>query len=307
MYHYYAASSHLGARDKVVTIWQNYIPEQAIKHPFLMHGLLALAALYLAHLRPANAFKYFRSYDKHQGIALQQFRSILSATSVNEDQADALLALAATLSVTSMAKSCAQSENAAMTMDAVGELFVLTRGIRNVIHLAHEHSKQGPMAEMLRNQSGYPEDIDVELPPRVSACFEEIRHMLLTCDLDPEGVEDCRSALAEIEKIYKNIFYISATAKIETGDVSRWQVMVPMEYVRLLQARSPPALVILAYYAAAMTAIRTAWFTQGWAEYALRGISQALDGTMQQYIQWPMLQVEEKMNALGVGLADARS
>lgn len=307
MYHYLTALDHLGARAEVVCIWRNYIPEQAIKHTFLMHGILALAALYLAHLRPDNAFKYFHAYDKHQGIALQKFRSILSSP-IDMGQADALLALASTLSVSSMAKTCAQSQNSTMTMDSIAELFILTKGIRSVIHLAHNYSKQGAMAEMLRDQPDYPpNDLDVQLPFRVSSCFEAVQQMLLACDLEQEALEDCRTALQGLKYIYKNISHISKYADIETGDVSRWQVMVSMGYVKLVQARNPSALVILAYYAAAMTAVQTAWYTQGWAEYALRGINQALEGKMQQYIQWAMQQVIEKMSGLGVQPPGVRS
>lgn len=300
MHHYLTALDHLGARAEVVQIWRNYIPEQAVKHPFLMHGILALTALYLAHLRPYSAFKYFQKYDKHQGIALQKFRSILSSP-IDTGQADALLALASTLSVSSMAKTCAQSQSSSMTMDAIAELFILTKGIRTVNHLAHVHSKHGPMAEMLRDQPGYPPNgADVQLPLRVSSCFEAVQRMLLACALEQEALEDCQTALKVLESIYKNIAHISKQGGIETGDVSRWQVRVSMGYIRLVQARSPPALVILAYYAAAMTAVRTAWYAQGWAEFALRGISQALEGNMQQWIQWPMQQVTERMSELGV-------
>ena len=76
-----------------------------------------------------------------------------------------------------------------------------------------------------------------------------------------------------------------------------------MGFMRLIQAHSPPALVILAYYAAAITAVRSAWYTQNWAEYALRGIRQALDDDAQdwtEYMQWPMQQCHQRMSELGV-------
>lgn len=300
MYHYTTTLSVLGAREGVVHLWRYYIPQQALENPFLMHGLLALSALHLAHLKPDSAYKYSQACDKHQAIALRRFRSILSSP-IDPTIADALLALAAILSVSAMARCSAPSKAATMDMDDIAELFVLTKGIRNIIQLAGKQQvTQGAMAVMFENSKAYPEGMEVPLPLHVSSCFEAMRHMLVTFGLDQGALEDCQSALAELEMIYKNIAHISTTGDIETGDVTRWQVMVPMGYVRLVQARTPPALVILAYYAAAVTAIRTAWYTQGWAECALRGISEALDGKMQQWIEWPMQQVQEKMSALGV-------
>ncbi|KAL9076009.1 MAG: hypothetical protein Q9157_003836 [Trypethelium eluteriae] len=263
-----------------------------------MHGLLALAALHVAYLRPVDSFKYLQSCDKHQAIALQRFRSILSSP-IDPQLADALFALSATISLSSMARSCAAKETATMDMDAVAELFMLTKGIKNVIHLSYEQIKQGPLAEML-DQQAFAEGRNGHLPLSVLSRFAAIRSMMTTYGLDREALEHCQSALTELEEIYKYIAYFSPTVNIEIGGVSRWQVAVSMGYVRLIQALNPPALVILAYYAAAITAIRTAWYTQNWAEYVLRGASQALNGDMQHWLQWPMLQMQERMSELGV-------
>jgi hypothetical protein len=298
MHHYTTVLSSLGVRESVAHLWKDYIPQQAFKHRFLMRGLLAFAALHLAYLHPDNSEKYLRVCDKHQGVALEQFRSLLSPP-VDPELADALLALAATLSVSSMARSCALSESETMDMDAIAELFVLTKGIANVIHLSHQHSKKGPLAEMLRNQN-YPSGTDVSLPLRVSSRFEALRHMLVTYGLDPEPLEHCKKALTELEEVYKNIVFFSPTAKIEIGLVSQWQVWISMDYVKLIQARSPPALVILAFYAAAITAIQTAWYTENWAEYAIRGIGQSLQSNFHEWLEWPMQQVQDRMGELGV-------
>ena len=105
--------------------------------------------------------------------------------------------------------------------------------------------------------------------------------------------------------MYENIAYIALTAEIDIGDLSRWQVFVSTGYIRLIQARNPPALIILAYYAVAMTTVRAAWYTQNWAEYTLRGIRQDLPGPMQEYIQWPLEQVQTRLNELGVRSPDS--
>lgn len=193
-----------------------------------------------------------------------------------------------------------------MDMDNVMELFILTKGVANVIRLSHSDIRKGPMAVMLEDQA-YPEGTDIHLPLSISSRFEGLQLMLATYGLDEEALEHCQSALTELQEIYKNIAYFSPMASIVTGMVSQWQVRISMGYVRLIQARNPPALIVLAYYAAAITSIRTAWYTQNWAEYALRGISQAVDDDMQQWIQWPMQQVQEHMNELGVHCPDEGS
>ena len=47
----------LGIREDCQHLWRENIPREAIKHSFLMHGILALSALHIAHTRPEEADK----------------------------------------------------------------------------------------------------------------------------------------------------------------------------------------------------------------------------------------------------------
>ena len=284
--------------------WRDYIPKQALKHSFLMHGILALSALHLAYLHRYEATEYLQLCDKHQTVALKKFRTILSSE-IDPDVADALFALASTISVSSMARSCAAAEAMegprAVSMDNVTELFFLIRGVRDVIDVTRDYIARGPMAELF-DAHRMPEGTEITLPDEVSAQFSALRQMLVTWGLDPEALAHCQSALTDLDEIYRNIIYWASRGHVETGQVFRWKIMVNTGYVRLVQARCQPALIIFAYYAAATTAVRTAWYTQNWGEYAVRGVSFELDAHVLPLIEWPTRQVEQRMAALGVQL-----
>lgn len=303
MYHYATTVCEIvGVREDLIHLWRDYIPQQAIKHPFLMHGILALAALHLAYLRPSSSVQLLQTCDKHQTIALEKFRSILSSP-VNPQLADARFALAATLSISSMARNCADAESSALDVNMIAELFTLTRGVRDMIHLSSEHIRAGPMAALLHIRR-CPSPTEVSLPPSVSARFEAVRHMLVSYGLDLNALNHCQAALLELRGIYQNIAHILPTGNVELGVLSRWQVLISMEYITLVQAHNPPALIILAHYAAAMTAVHTAWYTQVWAHRALNGITHALDCTMQHWIDWPLEQIQNRLSVLSLKVAD---
>jgi hypothetical protein len=261
MYHYATTVyAFVGVRENLVHLWWDYIPKQAIKHPFLMHGLLALAAIHLAYLQPVLSSQHLQAFNKHQAVALEEFRSILSS-SVDPTRADALFALAATLSVSSMAQTLTQVDDAALDMDTITELFILTRGVKNIIGLTYEHITAGPMAVLLEKQCG-PEVTEVNLPSVVKNRFEAVGQLLVTYGMDENAFQHCQTALTELQEIYQNIAYISCTDNVGLGVISRWQVMVPMDYIKLIQAHNPPALVILAHYVAAMAVVQASWYAQ---------------------------------------------
>ena len=164
-----------------------------------------------------------------------------------------------------MTRSCVGVELRAFDMNTITDLFILTRGIKDMIQLSFEQVSTGSLAPLL-NIRHSPLPSDVNLPSSVSACFVACGQMLGTYGMDPNALQHCESALLELKKLYQNMAHILRTGHIELGDISRWQVMVSMEYITLVQAHNPPALIILAHYAAAMTAVETAWHAQDWAE-----------------------------------------
>lgn len=270
-----------------------------------MHGLLALSALHLAFLHPSQAHKYARLCDKHQAIALTKYRSIL-ASEIDMNTADALFAFASTLSLSTMARSCSPimtEHTQAIDLDAVVELFFLTRGVKDVIHLCYQHIKSGPMAEMFEGHS-YGDDVSVILPETVAQRFRDLDRMLRASHLDAEARQHCQSALTELEDIYKNLVHFGTASLIDVGQVWRWAVAVSSGFLRLVQARIPAALIIVAHFAAATAAIRTTWYTENWGMYTLNGIEMELDQQYRCWMEWPREHRARHMDVLGIKLPE---
>lgn len=83
--------------------------------------------------------------------------------------------------------------------------------------------------------------------------------------------------------------------------------MVPTEFVRLLQARYPPTLVILAHFATAAAIPSNAWYTANWGLYAIQGISMTLDRSMQHWLDWPREQMATGHVAVIQGEGEVKS
>lgn len=296
------AQANLRVRAEVQALWRDYIPAQAMKHDFLMHGLLALAALHLAYCKPDAKVRYLRLCDKHQAVAVKRFRAILSSD-LDPEMADVLFALASIMTSLSLGRSCVHNEVGMIDMDAMTEQFFLTRGIRDIIMALYTHITEGPMAHIFMH-TPWIDDPSIELPPVVVNYFESIRVMLRDYGLDPEAQEHCENALSELEKIYRNIKHFAVAENIDVAQVMRWLVAVDTGYCRLVQVKIQPALVILAFFAAAFTAARLSWNNRNFPEYILRGIALELDDGMQHWLEWPRKQLEERMSLFGARPAD---
>lgn len=167
------------------------------------------------------------------------------------------------------------------------------RGVRDVLHVAHDYVAQGPLSNLFWGHI-MPESAEptVTLPAAVHSEFDRLQEMLQQqCAAEPENLAHCSAALRDLLDIYRNLRYFAQRYDLETSQIWRWTSMVSTEYVRLIQAQHPAALVVLGYFAAATTAVQGAWYCEGLGLYTLEGISVVLDQGMQHWLDWPREQV----------------
>jgi hypothetical protein len=264
----------------------------------------AFAAIHLAYLNPHRSQHYLRLCDRHQTIALKEFRGILQ-NEINPEEADALFGLAAVISTSAMARACEEAESAeipnTVSMESVAERFILTRGISDVIHATSGHVHNGPMVALFETQR-LPPDVPPTLPADVEQHFVAIGTMLRSWGLDHEALEYCEAALSGLREIYAVLAYLGTQEIIEAGAVWRWPVEAPPGFIRLVRAGCQPACVIVAYFAAATSAVRHTWYVERWGGYVINGVELVLDESMQHWVTWPRQQWEVRMSSLGLEL-----
>jgi len=301
MHHYSHRTSRtrLGAKVRLQHVWQEHIPSEALKHPFLMHGVLALSALHIACLRPMQATHYASLCDKHQASALASYRQIL--THITDDVAGALFALATILSISSIARGtlrASQMEGSQyISVESICELLFLTRGVREVKEATGELVSKGPFSVVLYGHD-VSADVEVTLSPKLMGVFRELERMVHEHCIDTDQRKHCSEALAYLHSVYLSMLAKYSLGDLEMGHVWRWTAMLSYDFIRMVQAEFPPALVITAYFTVAAMMLRDMWFVTTWGKYALDGIRVALKGQLEEYLAWP----EEQMASDNAGL-----
>lgn len=96
LFHHFivSTSSYLGNDSDTPLPWKTGIPSIAPHHPYLLHEMLAVAAIHLHRSHPNDGKDYQRIAQDHQALALSQFRVALSSRDADEE-ASALLACSA--------------------------------------------------------------------------------------------------------------------------------------------------------------------------------------------------------------------
>lgn len=232
MHHYSRRTCYtaLGGGAQTQNVWGEFVPKEAVKHQFLMHGILAIASLHIAMDAPTDAIrdKYLRLCDKHQTVAVETSRMIM--ININEDSGAALFAFSSITSLSALAKTVItaqqRSEPKFVSVDEIAECLALTRGVREIVAASVHSLLQSPMAALL---TGYEVHCNVRvlLPKHIVDRITTLQRMLSEkCDDSQTNHALCSNAVVCLQQIYRNIFFFMSTDTLGVGHIWRWTAMV---------------------------------------------------------------------------------
>lgn len=303
-YSHRTSRTKLGANIRLQHVWQEHIPVEAAKHSFLMHGVLAISALHLACIRPTQMAKYASLCDKHQASALSSYRHIL--THITDDVANALFALSTILSISSLARATLRAsqmpEPQHINVDSICELLYLTRGVREVKEATNDLISRGPFSVVLFGHQ-LSADVQVTISPGIMNVFRNLERMVHDRCADQDERKHCLEAVMHLQSVFESMLGKHMTGDLEMGHIWRWTAMLSYDFIKMVQAEYPPALVITAHFTVATLMLREMWYVSNWGSLAFEGIRLALKGQLGDYLQWPEEQIASDNAGLKYGAA----
>ena len=301
--HFYTSATALtmSSLPRRQLVWQNVIPKLAFPQPFLLHGLMALAALHLARLDSSRREMLYAEASVHHDTALAVFRTVMQH--ITPQNCDACFAFSSVLITYAWASPNSSSnlffvDNSSPTNDdGTVEWVRLLRGSCTVLLAASEWLKEGPLRPLLTLYEGSPvlephyDKPSSVLVPEVRekfAALKKIMEPIENCpELDTESIESLKDALIEMEEGYA---MLCANDERVCADavVFSWPIRVSEHYITMVAQRVPQALVVLAHYCLLLNKIDGFFWTDGMSRHLLHTIVQILGKNWESWISWPL-------------------
>ena len=303
---YMTLSSRLASH----AVWRDTIFAEALQHEYLLHGLMATAALHKATLQPKSSDAY-AEYSKvalaHQNAALAGF--IPEVSKPNQDNGIALFSVSLLLTIWAFAsKRLPEGLNSVKldlgrgeaspgvtlplhspTGDFI-EIIMILRGIYAVIRETNSWL-QGDIAELLRYPR--PEDLPPH-SPEVEDAFSNLRHAVDDSQLsslwEGEDPQAMRNLLLEQLAELRTISRCRSVVEWD-GHIFSWLIMAPPAFIHCLKRSNPLALAIFAHWAAMFRCMDHHWWANGWGYSLVMDVSSMLDHVWARYMDWPRRQV----------------
>ena len=279
------------------TPWHSELQPLVLSSDYLMHGVLATAALHLAYLIPEQQDKFEYVSAQHQDLALGPFRRAMSH--ITSENANQLFAFSTLLLVINYASSRSAGSffpvSEGTPVNGVLKLIVCLRGCSSIFMQARSHVVAGPFGTLIRN------GMQLE-----AASINGPRYLY---DEDDESLEDLSKHLLNLPSVKStttveemeayadavSTLRISLAACSQTSDSevkrsysSKWAATVSDTFIRLLSEQRPPALIIIAHYCLLLKIVGDCWYMEHRALNLLEAVQQGLTEDWATYIQHPL-------------------
>lgn len=258
-----------------------YIMSTAVKAPYLMNEILAIAALHLARLRPAQSTLYHDEAAALQSQAISFFNAAVRFD-LGPTNCVPMFLFASLLGVHVLADAVVAPDS---SNDSFLDKFIVFlnvhRGVRTITSRSWQDLCQTDLIPLIQPAM---ETMDlakahVPEPTAVPECTELWKLL--------ESAGEIRQACHDAVKNLQQVFDAEQHKTSDQGVVFAWPVLVSEEFTDLLLKRQPEALIILAHYAVLLHARRHVWVVGEAGRMLIESITAHLGTYWKRWLTWP--------------------
>lgn len=283
------------------------IIEAALAAPYLMNALLAIAALHMSHLRPAQSAYYHHQAVHFQTHALSMFND--EKPHVTPENALSLLLFSQFTSLQVLHEITLNATTHDEPLDRFLDYLKVYRGVVLVTNEAWTTLLQSKLSDFFANTSGITKHKTSEGEETA-----ELRSFVsISRSLSNEQKQYCQDAIDRLQWIISRSDPSSdSDLDPRPGDMCRpgdgfhleghkclkevlaWPCLARESFLDLLCSKNPETLLILAYYGVAMHQHRAFWVYADIGAILIRAIARNLGPNWQHFMAWPLAQISEE-------------
>jgi hypothetical protein len=283
LHHYSTVVAFTMTKDpRIQRMWQTSAPKEAFSHPYLMHAILAISALHLAHTSLSKNEEYRAIAIRHQDTAIAAFRPLL--TQVSAENCAALCA-SATLTVVFGAASFSDRIPKSSPLDGIIEVCELARGVRAVVESGLQWLMKSAMEPLMQ----YP-DLEVAPPLNhdVTQALAQLKSFIMRGGADGDVNTSYVDALAMLSHNFR-----AMVAKPDhPALVISWLVLVERNFVHLLRQETPLSLLIVAHFGAVLHVGVETWYIRHWGRQLVEYVHHKLPLDWRHRVAWAARKVD---------------
>ncbi|KAG0649895.1 Aspergillopepsin-2 [Hyphodiscus hymeniophilus] len=261
------------------------VPRIAFSQPFLLHGILAISALHLAHFKKDLRSHYLTQAHHHYQLGLRIATPLLAV--MNEYTSSALYLFSTMITTFTLGMGPRAGDFLLFGEHGLAEGLVLFRGMRSLLEYHPEILEKSDLAPMFSISIR-----QVLRQPSNDQHLESLRHCILESTTNFADVQVYLEALEKLSRSFPpNSTSGSRPSQTSPQTAFVWLWRLSDEFLSCLQKRDPIALVILAHFCVLLNDLGSLWCMKGWADHLLSEIHKSLGEEHRMWMNWPMEEI----------------
>ncbi|KAJ5581704.1 hypothetical protein N7535_000324 [Penicillium sp. DV-2018c] len=314
MHHYCTVTCNtLSIREDSRHVWRVVLPIEGYSNKYLMHGILALAALHRAWLYPAQKEKHTKASAYHQAAGLKEFRELISSA-IDPSNWQPVFCFASMISIYVCASPIRLGEDRwPAPISNMVELFSAVKGLQTIMKPWLHSLRRTQLAPLVNSvwlddemligspatmqQSLLPPDIELQIahlhrfiddypfPPPVQP---QPHQDLSDADEVPPAFDyrkDYKHCIKFLENSIRQMQL--AGPHVEVGMVLMWAYSVSKKFQDDMETYHPAALVLLGHWCVLLHIIDDAWFIKDTSRQLLCEIENKIHPRFREWLVWP--------------------
>ena len=288
--------SFCGTATEEYYTWQVLVPREGLRHDYLLHGVLAMAALNIAMAsQDRGCSDYVNTALEYQNLASSSFRAELS--NVTEANSQAIFAFSLITMILSLALPQFMTDHPEpiSMLDSQVLHYELIRGVGLIVQSSRDWLEGGPLIRNAERYNSLPfGDLDADTQAaidRLNAVNEE-RHDLARMESRAAKAQAisihaaCQKAILYLEECFARI-----VEPLQRGYALAWLGLAGPEYVSAIKQKNAVALLIMMHWGVlAERASYDVWWAQSAGKNLVKEISDIIaadeDPAFNVALQW---------------------
>jgi hypothetical protein len=285
----------------MTALWEGEIPLLALSCDYLIHGIISMAALHLAHLNPDQRPEYELLSTHHQNIALPSFQAELSTMST--ENCHQIFAFSLILMITHFAPSFSFEASLlypeATLFKGLAGWIAWHHGCHAILSQARLHIVAGPFGPLLdgarKARLIFESITDIAEDENERSLKRLLHHITNThrSIQNPTSMSADQEIDVYVRAINQLRKLLAASSQSQDALTCRtlaliWPVVILEAFDKLLSEMRPPALTIMAHYCLLLKMCEPCWFVTCGSPEMIETVQRMLDNEWTVYLEWPM-------------------
>lgn len=290
LHHYMVSTCYTLSRTPAVqAVWRDEAPRIAFTMPAVLHAMLAVSALHLAHCDPSKRESCITQAHAHHELAVRIVTPNLPTLAT--DNGPGLFLFSSLTCII----ACADAPFILFEKGRLANWVLLFRGTKTVINYNNNDFSTGRLGPIFTHGSHY-------AVPQTSQALElgQMYTWELKQLIQQTSAEETRHRLIYGEtldalcKLLGVVLRPGEGHRLQTADIFSWLFEASEEYLELLVQNEPVALIIFGYFCVAVQQIEWMWFIKGLSSRLMVQVSAVIDEKYQNWLRWPMEQISRE-------------